>query len=408
MTRTPARALTPALALALAALAACSEADSTPFPGSTVVDSAGVQIVTNTTDGTWTDGAGWTFDEVFRVGGFEAGENERFGSVISVDVDPDGRVYVADQQAKHVRVFADDGAYIQTLGAPGQGPGEIGPMLMGMFERSGEVWTIDPAGQGIQRFSLDEGYVGSTPFNIMGGIPIRLDEIDESVIAQRRGAGGVESMGQSGDAVATIGTESADTLMVLPAGQMVVIEGGAPSIALFAPEPRWDVADNGAAALGMDNIYRIEVSDADGALERIVVRDVEPSPITEGMQSALRRAMREQMEAFGAPPAVVEPTLQQMTFAETVPLFGQFILESDGHLWVQRILGMDEVTDREDFDLQDLGSNRWDIFDPAGRYLGEVEVPGRFQPYRLIDGVLWGFDRDEFDVQSVVGMRVVR
>ena len=281
-------------------------------------------------------------------------------------------------------------------------------MFMGMFERSGEIWTVDPAGQGIQRFAVDEGYLGAIPFNIMGGMPIRLDEVDGSVIAQRRGIGLDGTFGESGDAVATIGEETTDTLLVLPVGLTVTMEGGTPRVALFAPEPRWDVADDGATAIAMDNLYRVEVRDATGTLRRIVQRDVQPVEVTESMESALKQAMRDQMEAFGAPPAAIEPALQQMEFAETAPLLVQLVLESDGHLWVQRTTSISEAAEQLDFDFQDLGSPRWDVFDPEGTYLGQVELPDRFQPLRLIDGVFWGFALDEFDVQSVVGMRILR
>jgi len=392
---------------ALAALTACSggEGDSSSV---TVVDSAGVRIVTSTDDGSWGNDVPWSFEEIFRVGGIDGPEEERFGLVVSVDVDQDGRVYVADQQAKHVRVFEADGSYVGTLGSPGEGPGEIGAMFMGMFERSGEVWTVDPAGQGIQRFGLDEGYLGAIPFNIMGGMPIRLDEVDDGVIAQRRGIGLDGSIGESGDAVAMIGEEASDTLIVLPVGLTVTMDGGAPRVALFAPEPRWDIADNGAIAVAMDNRYRVEVRNADGGLDRIVQRDEEPVEVTESMESMLKQAMRDQMEAFGAPPAAIEPALSQMEFAETAPLLVQLVLESDGHLWVQRTTSIAEAAEQVDFDFQDLGSPRWDVFDPEGTYLGEIELPARFQPLRLIDGVFWGFALDEFDVQSIVGMRLVR
>jgi hypothetical protein len=55
-----------------------------------------------------------------------------------------------------------------------------------------------------------------------------------------------------------------------------------------------------------------------------------------------------------------------------------------------------------------MGSNEWDVFDAEGRYLGVLAFPLRFQPIREVDGVIWGVERDEFDVQSVVGYRVLR
>lgn len=399
-------------ALTLALLTACSGEESGPG-GTTVTDSAGVRIVDNSGSGSWGEGEAWTFEEVFRVGGIDGEETERFGLVIGVDVDAEGRVYIADQQAKEVRVFAPDGSYLSTVGGPGEGPGEIGAGFMGVFERDGEVWTIDPVGQGIQRYSLEAGYLGAQPFSIEDGIPFRMDEADLGVVAQRRGFDVDRGVSATGDPITTIGTEQTDTLMQLPLGLTIApgvgeSEMSMDDVSLLAPEPRWDIADGGATAVGMDNVYRIEVMDAGQTLDRVITRDVEPIEITEGMKSMLRRAMAEQMEAFGAPAGVIAPMLEQLSFAETAPIFVQLALEGDGHLWVQRTSTVRDAAEQVDFDINDLGSNRWDIFDPEGRYLGEMEVPDGFQVLRLIDGVLWGFDRDEFDVQSVVGLRVVR
>lgn len=399
----------PAIAALLLLLQACGGDSSSAGPdGVTVTDSAGVRIVENSGDGTWTDGEAWTAEEVFRVGGIDAETDAMFGQIVSVDVDDEGRVYVADQQARQVSVFSDDGTLLRTVGQPGSGPGEIGQMFMGMFERDGEVWTIDLGGQGVQRFGLEGEFLGNTPVNVMSGIPIRMDEIESGVLAQRRAMGADGAMGATGDAVTTIGAETTDTITVLPIGQTVTMSGGEAQMVMLAPEPIWDVADDGSWVEGMQQQYRFEVYDADGRLDRVVIRDVEPQPVTEGVERVIRRALRDQMQAMGAPAEAMEPMLQQMQFADTMPMVAQLLLEGDGHLWVQKTGDIAELADDENFDLQSLGLPMWDIFDAEGVYLGQLALPQRFQPLRLIDGVLWGIELDDLDVQSVVGMRVVR
>ncbi len=394
----------------LLTLQACGGDSGSAGPdGVTVTDSAGVRIVENTGDGAWSDGEAWGVEEVFRVGGIDAGTDAMFGQIISVDVDDAGRVYVADQQARKVSVFGEDGALVSSFGQAGSGPGEIGPMFMGMFERGGEVWTIDPASQGIQRFSVDGEFLGATPFNIMQGVPIRMDEVGNSVIAQRRSMGtDGASMGTEGDPVTTVGAETTDTIMVLPAGETISMQGGMPEFSFFAPEPLWDAADDGSTVQGINDSYRFEIRDADGSLTRIVSRDVEGQPVTPGVERAVLDLMRDQMTQAGAPAEMLQPILEQATFAETFPPVAQVLLEANGHLWVQRTSDLSDFADDEDIDIQDLGAPRWDVFDPDGVFLGQIELPGAFQPLRMIDGVLWGLDRDDLDVASVVGMRVVR
>jgi len=235
-----------------------------------------------------------------------------------------------------------------------------------------------------------------------------MDETDSGVIAQRRAMGADGTMGTTGDAVTTIGAGAGDTITVLPIGQTVTMSGGEARMVMLAPEPIWDVAEDGSWVEGMQQRYRFEVFDADGQLDRVIVRDVQPQPVTEGVERLVRDALRDQMRAMGAPAEAMEPVLRQMEFADTMPVVAQLILESDGHLWVQQTGDISELAEDENFDLQSLGLPAWDIFDPDGVYLGRLELPQRFQPVRLIDGVLWGIQRDDLDVQSVVGMRVVR
>ncbi|HKK92577.1 MAG TPA: hypothetical protein VJ925_04050, partial [Longimicrobiales bacterium] len=96
----------------LLALQACGGDSGTAGPeGVTVTDSAGVRIVENTGDGTWDSGEAWGVEEMFRVGGMDADTDAMFGQIVSVDVDDMGRVYVADQQARRISVFSDEGTF---------------------------------------------------------------------------------------------------------------------------------------------------------------------------------------------------------------------------------------------------------------------------------------------------------
>jgi hypothetical protein len=408
MTILPLRALpTGLLALTLLAMG-CGGDGAAGGSNATVTDSAGIRMVENSGSGEWAPDDRWSVEEIFRVGGLEAGSDAQFGAVISVDADPAGRVYVADQQARQVSIYSPEGELLSRAGSPGEGPGEIGAMFMGMFERNGEIWTIDPGSQGIQRFDRSGEFLGATPFNIMGGIPIRMDEIDSGVVAQRRSMGMDGSTAGGGDAITTIGSDATDTLMTLPVGEGFSMQGGLPQYHFFAPEPIWDVADDGSTVRGMNSVYRFEIRNPVGELTTIVMRDVAQQPVSETARRKVLEGVREMMIQAGAPPQAVEPILQQATFAESFPPAAQVLLEADGHLWVQRTGQLAEVVEEEDFDMQDLGAPVWDVFDADGIYLGRLDLPGRFQPLRMIDGVLWGIDRDEFGAPSVVGMRVVR
>lgn len=396
-------------ALLLSACGGDGSAGSGAWEG-TVTDSAGITVVRSPAAGIWGSGEEWTVEEIFRVGGMEADTAAQFASVVGVDVDPEGRVYVADQQARVVRVFDPRGTLLRVVGAPGEGPGEFGPAMAGVFVSGSEMKIPDLTNQRVNVFTLEGDPLTPIRVDLTGGIPLRWDETpDGELVAQLRGMD-MEGMAalEEGDPIATVPgpDEEPRLLATLPRGQTFNMAGETPTLVIFESEPVWDLGGGGWLARAMNSDYRIEFW-RDGAPVRVVTRAVEPVEVTEMEERRIREMTREMMMAQGAPPQAVEPILQQMRFAETYPVFGQFIVAEDGSLWVQRIRTSRDVPEGVEWSPQDLGSDEWDVFDDQGRYLGVVTLPLRFQPLREVDGVLWGVERDEFDVQSVVGYRIV-
>lgn len=377
----------------------------------TVRDSAGVTIVENPVDGLWGEGEAWRVEEVFRVGGMEGGPESEFGMVIGVDLDDEGRVYVADQQARRLRVFDVDGSFVRDIGAPGEGPGEFGPGISGVFVEADTVNAPDITNARVNRFTTEGEVLTPLRVELSGGIPMRWDETGSGeLVAQRRGMDmeGMDALAD-GDPIATLPPEGeeARVLATVPQGQSFQMTGGNPTIRIFEAEPMWDLSDDGVVAQGMNDQYRIELW-RDGALERVVTRPVEPVEVTEGEERRILDMTRDMMASTGVPPQAVEQVVQQMEFAESYPVFAQLLRSEDGTLWVQRIRTSRDVPEGVEWSAQDLGSNEWEVFDAEGRYLGVLAFPLRFQPIREVDGVIWGVERDEFDVQSVVGYRVLR
>jgi hypothetical protein len=398
-------------ALVLPILSACGGGAGAGDWAGTVVDSAGIPLVQNPSEGIWSEGDAWTVEEVFRVGGMDAAEESHFSLVIGIDVDDEGRVYVADQQARHVQVFDSDGSYVLTIGQPGDGPGEFGPALSGVFVDAGVVRAPDLTNQRVNLFTAQGEFTGTAPVMLSQGVPIRWDETETGeIVLQRRGIDieGMEALAE-GDPITTLPADDGEarTLATVPKGQSFNVAGGRPTIRIFEAEPIWDLSGSGKLARGMNSEYRIEIW-SPSELERIVIRHAEPVEVTESEERRILDLTRELMMSQGAPPQAVEPLLQQMQFADSYPLFAQLVLATDGTLWVQRIRTSRDVPEGVEWSPQDLGSHEWDVFDSDGRYLGEVVLPLRFQVTREIDGVLWGIQRDEFDVQSVVGYRVVK
>ena len=120
--------LAPRSALLAIALAApgCGEA-TVPPDAFTVVDSAGVEIVTSSNDG-WTADEAWTLGEnPVVLGGPESGlgEAEELWQVRAIPRLPGGGVAVLSGGNHRIHVFDAGGTHVRTFGRQGEGPGEL-------------------------------------------------------------------------------------------------------------------------------------------------------------------------------------------------------------------------------------------------------------------------------------------
>jgi hypothetical protein len=373
-----------------------------------VSDSAGVTIVTNPEEGLWGGDAGWTMVEEYRIGGMAAETDAQFGAVVALDLDAAGNVYVADQQASTIRVFSPEGDFLRSIGSPGQGPGEIGQALAAVFVVGDEVWAADVANQRVTRYHLDGELAGSMPLDFTRGVPVRWDEIaGDRVLVQYRNMAALgvgEDVG--GDPLVFFGEEGGDTLAVLPEGLSFQMAGGAPQFRFFEAEPVWDASNDGRLTSAVNSGYRVEIRGADGTLERIVTRPFVPRPVQESDKQVMMDGIRDLMIDQGAPPQAVELIMGQASFADHYPAFAQVLAGPSETLWMQRLVTPQDMAETGTFDLQNFGSDDWDVFDAEGRYLGVVSMPARFTPLRVSGDAFWGVQRDELDVASVVRYRL--
>ncbi len=392
-------------------LHACARTETSKW-GGTQTDSAGVAIITNPSEGLWAPGDAWTVEEVLSIGSVEGDVVYQFGTIAGVDVDPAGNVYVADQQAQDVRVYDPNGRYLRTLGGPGSGPGEMGRGITGVFVVGDEILVPDLGNQRIDRFDLEGAPLASQRLDLAQGIPLRWDAFSGGrLIVQKRALNiGDSTATPHGDPILTLTAEGEepDTVAVLPIGQSFQVTGGRARIRQFEPEPIWDADPDGRILTGMNDAWRFEVWAADGSLSRVITRPSERKPVTERDKQVFKDAIADLARQQGAPPQAVEALLQQMEFADYFPTFVTIALGPNGSVWVQNFRSGDELAgEGETFDVQDMGSTDWGVFDAEGRYLGIVTFPGRYQPIRAMGDRFYGVARDELDVQSLKVYRVI-
>lgn len=401
-----------AAVMAAFALAGCGEG-SGEWQG-TVTDSAGIEIVTSSGAGLWAPGDAWSVEPDLTIGTAEGEAEYQFGQIAGIDVGSDGRIYVYDQQASEVRVFGPDGQFITAMGKPGSGPGELSQAAGPVFVTSGDTVVVpDMMQQRITLYTAAGEPAGSHSLPMTGGIAVKwMETPDEDLIQQAMVMAfpGQEDVEQKNLLLRRTPTGTLqDTLLEMPIGQSVSFSGNTPNITLFESEPMWTVGPAGTLYTGINSEYSVEVHSPQGELIRIVRKPFEQRPISDSDEAELRRIVEELWREQGMPPQAMEMMSQALGFAEVYPAYANILGGPDGSLWVQRIQTPDEIAEQGGtFDIQDMGSATWEVFDGDGRLLGTLEMPPRFTPLAFIEGDLYGVLRDELDVQYATRMTVDR
>lgn len=405
------RLATPAAALALVCTAACGGESGTRAWTGTMIDSAGVTIVSNAAEGIWSPDDTWGVVELLRIGSMEGDPEYEFGLIAGIGVTSDGHLFVMDQLGQHLKMFAPDGTHLVTLGAAGSGPGEFaigaGPVLVGTGDT---LFVPDLQNRRVNRFAPDGSNLGSYPLDLQDGLPANwADTPSGTIVTQIRPITlpGQEALEDPMDVLIERASDGSpvDTLFRMRSGETVDFSGGLPEFHFFVPEPSWALLGDEGLLFAVNDQYRIEQYDGSGALRRVITKPFERAAVTERDQEIFIAALERIWRDSGVPPPAVEQLKSRVDFAELFPAFFRFLAGPEGSIWVQDVVSPSRMSpeEQEGFNpLLSLGSSDWDVFDPGGRFLGSVAMPARFQPIRFLDDRVYGVWRDELDVQHVM------
>ena len=394
-------------------LGACGDGSATAGTDwdGTVTDSAGVSLVANTSTPTWGADDAWTTEEVLRIGEAAGDADYQFGQIAGIGISSDGRILVLDQQAQRVQVYGPDGVYQRSIGRPGNGPGEFGPAANSLFVGRGDTVIVpDLANTRVNVFPVD-GESESFPIRMQEGVPVRFDHLEAGHLVAQLRSFNPNDENPANDVIASQAYDGTiiDTLMTPERGNTFSIANDRPQFRIFSPEPIWTALSGDRLAFAINNDFRVEVFGADGSLLQVITRPYEPTAVTEADERQLSTLIRAQFERGGVPGPQLDLLMEGVSFEETWPAFTQLRGGPEGTLWVQRVRYLRDLTDEqlESYNpTLDQGSFEWEVYDAEGRYLGVVALPDRFTPFTVHGDLWYGVQRDDFDVQYVVALRV--
>jgi hypothetical protein len=394
----------------LACSSACTRGDT--GAASTVRDSAGVAIV-ETAHSTETEY--WTARQVLDIGPDSSSETGVFGSIAGVTADAQGRIYVLDQQAQQVHVFAPDGKFVRSLGRPGKGPGELSRFANGLLiTHDGSVWVPDYAQARINAYSPeDSSKLNTIPLvNRPGGrswvlrgndtLTYRAVSITRDSLGRFRTWDGV---------VRTIaGSSALDTLLVF---DYTPTEIGAPPnlrIPLIVNAALWALLPDGRLVSSSLDREFIRMHKPDGSVERIV-RNAEwvRAPLTESDRAALKELLRQKLTLLGGDAAASQSPNVEVW--DRWPAITALRAGPDNTIWVQRrgaIEDIDAMAVNSPDTPERFGGARWDVLDSSGRSLGFVRFPAGFRPYDAREARIYGVSTDSLGVQRVRVLELTR
>jgi len=381
----------------------------------TVEDSAGIQLVKNTLTPLWGEEDAWSLEDVMTIGEAAGDPDYQFGQISGIAVTAGGRIFLVDQQAQHVKVFGPDGSYERTIGQAGSGPGEFGPGVGPILVGRGDTLIVPDLGnQRVNVINADGSDPTSFRISFEQGIPARWDMTASGDLVYQLRALNLPNTEQRDtlDLIATVSYtgEIIDTLLTPQRGESLTFtDDGQPKRMIFSPEPVWSMIGGDGLCFAVNDVFRLNMYDADGNLDRIVTLPVERKPVTDADIESFMQTVERLLTEQGLPPQTIELAKSTFNFADYFPVFLQMMPGPNGSLWVQRVQEPTGMTaeERENWNpLLDLGASEWDIFDVEGRYLGVLDMPHRFQPVTFEDDLVYGIWRDEFDVQYVRVLKV--
>ena len=332
--------------------------------------------------------------EELRIGSVGGDGPDVFGDIVSLAVDRNGVVYVADRGAEEVLVFDRTGSFLRRLARQGDGPGEFswaGPVGVA-WQPPGRLWVVDvpelalldTAGAPLGKAFRGLDFADVTPRTDTSGFAY-VQRIEFRLGAEARAHEGLANtpVAYYVDKYALSPEEEVATVGRLHLGDWtwtdkIVDHGGGireHRTLPLQPDLVWTATPGGTVWAADRFEYRLH----ELAFAGDTVRTVELRRDRAALESPERDSVAEH---HGFEPGDLSPFRLAMDRVDAGP---------DGLLWVRNTLPDDGYT--------------WDVFDPCGRYLGPVVPEARLDGSPVVvaeGGVLLGVAKDDMDLEFVV------
>ena len=384
----------------------------------TVVDSAGVTIVTYGSEDHLQqfEHARVPSAPAVQIGSVEDEATALYRVTGAVRM-PDGGIAVANSGSGEIRLFDSAGRFLHSLGGVGGGPGEFGRLaslgvssdghILAYDSQTGRVSTFDPDSRTLiestgitvspELYSL-AGMRRATPIGWLrdGTFVGYLDTLEGEAIPDRDGWTHRQSMsnihffgqGESSGILAAAPGRQTWVMINRTREESVRVQGVANPFL-----PTFETATDGSiVAFGNTVRFEIRMLDTSGSIVRIIRREQERRPVSDGRRERWIAGRLSDMEDDGTERSRRRRALyDDIPFPDTLPAFETLSLQQGGRLWVKETSLGDSPS----------ATAPWSVFDSDGRPLGAVEMPAGFEPFEIGTDYVLGLWKDDLGVEYV-------
>ena len=371
-----------------------------------------------------------TLVEEMSIGVADGAEEYMFGDVADIALGRDGSMYVLDRQVPAIRQYDDRGKYIRTIGRSGAGPGEYRSPSGLATMRDGRLLLWDTGNWRINVYAGDGTSLTQwmTPSGSSGSSTAQFSRallVDTAGVVITRKTIFSRDFNNRPTVWVRIRPDGSliDTIRPPPAprkSQTLSATRGNASVSIplpFSPGRVVVMSPLGYLVAGFPDRYAFELHQPGGSIVS-VRRDMKPEPVSRVERTEARGGIEERMRS-------TDPTWSWNgpDIPDTKPLYSDIHVGLDGRIWIALV---PEVGPRVGSTSMSMGVGNpggarrppasperapskpalYDVFEPDGRYHGQVQVPPRVSSVVRRGDHVWAVAFDAEDVPRIKRYRI--
>lgn len=311
---------------------------------------------------------------------------------------PDGRIVVGHAAPPEIRFYSARGRHVTSAGGRGDGPGALQRPMRLWLSPAGEIAVAD-SNRGVSVFSDRGAFQRSLAIDPLPDLPA---PFIQASLADGTLLGAVPSGGLTGRPGSVIriawlyhryGSDGRPMnelarMDARPRFMMRWRDGTRQPLAVPLTTEPSVAAGGGRLFVGGGMTPEVERRALDGSLEAIY----RWSPVRLRTADVWQRFKRETLGHMRDDEQRRRDALyfqKDLPLSDYVPVYQSFLLDDARNLWVERYrVPWDTIP-------------RWDVFDSSGRWLGDVQMPPRFDVFRIGEDYVLGRHRDAVGSERV-------